>query len=156
VKSPNELIAHPDVVVPELGVATAEEAIAALHARLSATSGAVKNAPQLLADLLERFRLASVGIAPDVALPHARTDAVDRMVLAVGRSSRGIPFDATHAQVRLIFLIALPREQITEYLQFVAALSRLLKKEGVRAALLAAANEDELRAPLARAMTVKL
>jgi mannitol/fructose-specific phosphotransferase system IIA component (Ntr-type) len=156
VTAPIELIAEPDVVMSGLSARTPEEAIAELHAQLCLTTTAVKNPPQLLAALLERFRLASVGIAADIALPHARTDAVDRMVLGVGRSAYGVAFDALHPQVRLIFLVATPRQQVAEYLYMVAALSRLLKTEGVRGALLAARNEEELRAPLARAMKVKL
>lgn len=142
--------------MPELAAMTAAEAITVLHARLCADTAAVKDPPKFLEALFERYRLAPIAIAADIALPHARTDAVDRMVLAVGRSSRGIPVDAAHGQVRLIFLIGLARHQVSEYLQFVAALSRLLKSDGVRAALLTAANEDELRAPLARAMKVIL
>jgi mannitol/fructose-specific phosphotransferase system IIA component (Ntr-type) len=151
-----ELIAQPDVVVPELGAITPEEAITLLQQKIAETTTAVSDSEQLLAALLERYRVTSVAIGPDVALPHARTDAVDRVVLAFGRSSRGIAFDAAHPQVRLVFLIATPRKQITEYLQAVAALSRWLKGEGTRTALLAARDEEELRAPFARAMKVAI
>jgi mannitol/fructose-specific phosphotransferase system IIA component (Ntr-type) len=54
--------------------------------------------------------------------------------------------------VRLIFLIGTPKIQVTEYLQLVAGVSRLLKKDKVRAALLAATTEDEFRAVLARGL----
>src|SRR4051812_6573011 len=125
-RSTDNLLAHPDLVVGEIGSGDAEGAIVALHARLSAATSAVKDAPEFLTALLQRSRLASVAIAEDVAIPHARTDAVERLVLAVSRSGEGVTFDSAHPRVRLIFLIGVPRPQVTEYLQLVAAISRLL------------------------------
>jgi len=81
---------------------------------------------------------------------HARTAAVDRLVLAIGRAPGPLAFDAEHPAVRLVFFIGVPRQAVTEYLKLVAALSRLLKNEPVRAALLAAATEADFRAVLAR------
>lgn len=150
----SEIVAHPDLVVSEIGAGTAERVISALHARLSATTPAVTDAPGFLTALLQRARLASVAISPEVAIPHARSDAVQRTVLAVARSSVGIAFDPAHPRVRLIFLIGTPRPRVGEYLQVVAAISRLLKRAGMLESLLAAANEDELRALFSRTINV--
>lgn len=151
VMSLSELIASPDALVLDLKVASGEEAIRALHQRLRAATPDVKNAEQFLQDLLDRAALASVCIADDVALPHARTAAVDRIVLAVARTATPVAFDAEHPGVRLVFLVGTPKAAVSEYLQLVAALSRLLKNPGTRAALLAAPTEAEFRAVLARA-----
>ena len=145
-----ELIANPDVVVTDLRAATGEEAMRELHARLAAVPGAVADAPQLLAGLLERAQVSSVCIADDVALPHARTAAVTRLALAVGRATADIAFDAEHPRVRLVFLIGTPKGAVTEYLKLVAALSRLLKNAEARAALLTAPDEAALRAVLSQ------
>jgi mannitol/fructose-specific phosphotransferase system IIA component (Ntr-type) len=141
---PTDLIANPDVVLLDLRAGSREEAIRLLHAPL-AKLPAVRDADLFLHGLLERAQLASVCIAEDVALPHARTAAVDRVVFAVGRTAAGVAFDAEHPAVRLVFLIGTPKEAVTEYLRTVAALSRLLKTEGVRAGLLAARTEAEFR-----------
>lgn len=146
--SPTDLIACPDALLLDLRAVSGEEAVRALHAKLGAAAGAVTDAPRLLADVLERMRVASVCIADDIALPHARTSAVDRVVLAVGRAAEGIAFDAKHPRVRLVFLIGTPKAAVTEYLKVVAALSRLLKNAATRAALLAAPGEAEFRALL--------
>ncbi len=146
-----ELIASPDALVLDLKVASGEEAIRALHQRLRSATPDVKNAEQFLQDLLDRAALASVCIADDVALPHARTPAVDRIVLAVARTAAPVAFDSEHPGVRLVFLVGTPKAAVSEYLQLVAALSRLLKNPGTRAALLTAPTEDEFRAVLARA-----
>ena len=92
--------------------------------------------------------LAPVCIADDVALPHARTDGVSRIVLAVGRTRQPIPFDAAHPAVQLLFLMGTPKDAVTGYLQAVAALSRFLRKPGKRDGLCAATDETEFRALL--------
>jgi mannitol/fructose-specific phosphotransferase system IIA component (Ntr-type) len=147
---PSQLLAQPDALVLDLVANSREAAICGLHALL-AKSPAVKDAPQLLHGLLERAMLAPVCIAPDVALPHARTDAVERVVIGVARlAAPGVGFDADHPQVRLIFMVGTPKQQVEEYLLAVAAITRLLKMEGVRAGLLAARTEAEFSALLAR------
>ena len=147
---PTDLIAQPDVVALDLPAATGEEAIRMLHARLGAAGGAVSDAPLLLADLLERTRVSSVCIAADIALPHARTAAVERLVLAVGRTAGEAAFDAEHPHVRLVFLIGTPKQSPADYLKLVAGLSRLLRDPVARGALLTAETETRFRAVLAR------
>lgn len=150
VESPTELIAQPDVVMLDLAASSREAALRALHARLATVAG-VNDAERFLFDLLERAMVATVCIAPDVALPHARTTAVVRIVLGVARlAAPGVGFDGEHPGVRLMFMIGTPRQQVVEYLQVVAAISRVLKTDGAREALLAAATEAEFRAVLAR------
>ncbi|MEI6052239.1 MAG: PTS sugar transporter subunit IIA [Opitutaceae bacterium] len=149
--SPIELISSPDAVVIDLRVNSGEEAIRALHQRLRAATPDVRDAGQFMKDLMERSALSTVCISEDVAMPHARTTAVSRIVLAVARTAVPVAFDAEHPAVRLIFLIGTPKAAVTDYLQAVAALSRMLKNSVTRAALLAAPNEIEFRAVLARA-----
>lgn len=152
--SPIEFLAEPDVVALDLAASSGEEAVRTLHARLAdpARAGAstvITDAAGFLTDVLGRMRLASVCLADDIALPHARTDAVSRMVLAVGRASGGVAFDPEHPAVRLVFLIGTPRRDVGEYLKVVAALSRLLRPPEVRSGLLAARDEAEFRSLLA-------
>lgn len=151
VNSPTALIAQPDAVVLDLPVVSGEAAIRALHARLAALP-AVTDADGLMRDLMERASVSSVCISADVALPHARTAAVSRLMLAVGRATPSVAFDAGHPAVRLVILIATPKKQVAEYLQLVAGMARLLKNEKVRTALLAAPTEAEFRAVLARGL----
>lgn len=135
----------------DLTASSREAALRALHGRLAAVDG-VTNPDRFLLDLLERALVASVCIAPEVALPHARTAAVDRIVLGIARLAEpGVGFDGEHPGVRLMFMIGTPRQQVVEYLQLVASISRLLKTEGAREALLAAADENAFRAVLRRA-----
>jgi mannitol/fructose-specific phosphotransferase system IIA component (Ntr-type) len=147
---PSQILAQPDALLLDLTATSREGAIHALQAQL-AKSPFVKDAPQFLHDLLERAMTAPVCIAPDVALPHARTDAVARVVVGVARvAAPGVGFDADHPAVRLIFMVGTPKQQVEEYLLAVAAITRLLKADGVRAGLLAARTTAEFTALLAR------
>jgi mannitol/fructose-specific phosphotransferase system IIA component (Ntr-type) len=152
VNSPTLLISNPDLVLLGLRADSGEAAIHSVHASLAAKPTVVRDGPRFLVDLLERARLASVCIADEIALPHARTTAVDRLVLAVARADAGVPFDAEHQRVRLIFLIGTPKDALAEYLQLVAALSRLLRNPIARGALLAASDEADFRALLAHTL----
>ena len=150
VQPPKELIASPDVVMLDLVASSREAALRGLHAELARQPG-VTDGDRLLRDVLERVMLAPVCIAIDVALPHARTTAVDRIVLGVARlAPPGVGFDGEHPNVRLMFMIGTPRQQVEEYLRLVAAISRLLRTAGARDGLLAARTEAEFRDRLGR------
>ncbi len=152
---PADFIADPDVVLLDLAAATGEDAVRSLHAALAARSGLVTDAPRFLTELLDRMRLSPVTIAEDVALPHARTDAVSRLVLAVARMAAGVAFDAEHPGVRLVFLIGTPRDAVTEYLRVVAALTRRLRDPAARSGLMTATDENEFRSMLASRAAAK-
>ena len=83
--------------------------------------------------------------------------AAERKAQQLGRSLNlfhgfhPMAFDPQHLKVRLVFLVGTPKAAVSEYLQLVAALSRLLKNKETRDALLAAPTEAEFRAVLARA-----
>jgi mannitol/fructose-specific phosphotransferase system IIA component (Ntr-type) len=110
---------------------------------------AVRNAAQFLADVRARMLLAPVCLSGELALPHARTDAVSRMVVGIGRTTGPLAFDAEHRELRFIILIGTPKAAVTEYLQAVAALSRFFRNPTSRERLLAATDEAEFRAVFA-------
>jgi mannitol/fructose-specific phosphotransferase system IIA component (Ntr-type) len=150
VETSNQLILEPDVALLDLVAGSRDEALRILHASLARQPG-VTDGERLLADILERSNLASVCIANDVALPHARTIAVERIVLGVARlAAPGVAFDAEHPNVRLMFMIGTPRQHVESYLRLVAAITRMLRSEGARAKLLSAQSEAEFRAILGR------
>ena len=98
-----------------------------------------------LKDVFEREKLGATGIGNGIAIPHARTDAVNNIVIAFGRSSQGIDFNGVDKKpAKLVFLIGTPKKDVNKYLQVLAHLTRLLKKESFRQQLLEAQNADEI------------
>ena len=89
-------------------------------------------------ELLARDRLDTTCLGNGIALPHARTEHVKKIVVAVGRSDTGVLFENSNQNVNLMFVLGTPKNNPTDYLILVGALCRLIKDEANRAALLAA------------------
>lgn len=142
---PTDFFAEAHAVVLDLEVGSGVAAVEALHQRLVTDNDAVRNASQFLADVRSRMLLAPVCLSAELALPHARTDAVSRMMVGIARTVGPLAFDAEHPGVRFIFLIGTPKAAVTEYLQAVAALSRFFRIPAARERLLAATDEAEFR-----------
>jgi mannitol/fructose-specific phosphotransferase system IIA component (Ntr-type) len=149
VSSPTAVLLDPDAVVLDLLAESSDAAVRGLHQRLSIQRpDAIVDSARFLDDVFARMRLAPVCIAGDIALPHARTDSVSRVVLAVARTAKPIAFDAEHPAVRFVFLMGTPKSAVAEYLAAVAALTRQLRQSTVRAALEQARDEAAFRAAL--------
>jgi fructose-specific phosphotransferase system IIA component len=99
----------------------------------------VGNFDAFFREILERERVSNTALGHDVAIPHARTEHCNEILVAVGRNSDGINFDSKDGQpVRLIFLIGTPKAMVTDYLRVVGNLARLLRHDEVRQQLLEA------------------
>jgi len=115
-------------------------------ARQLVTHPEVANFDGFYTELLARDRLDTTSLGHGFAVPHARTEHVKQIVLAVGRSDAGIPFDEGD-NVRLMFILGTPKSRPGDYLQILSTLCRLLKSPENRAAFLGAATpEDFVRA----------
>ena len=109
---------------------------------------AMRDPVRAWADLLTRQAAGSVALDGEVALPHARTSGVDRILVAAGRHPTGVSFDQKNLQVRLIFLVLTPKERPAEYLQVLASLASRLRLPDVRRLLLATTSPVEFAALL--------
>lgn len=99
-------------------------------------------------ELLARDRLDTTCLGNAIALPHARTEHVKQIVLAVGRSETGIPFDANGEIVKLFFVLGTPKSKPGDYLAVVSALCKLLRDPADRASFLAADTPESFIAAL--------
>ena len=74
--------------------------------------------------------MGSTGIGKNVALPHAKTDAVDKMVITVGISRDGIEYDSIDNQpVHIFFMFLCPKSDSNEYLRVLARISRWIRED---------------------------
>jgi PTS system nitrogen regulatory IIA component len=116
-------------------------------ARLLKTMNRVDNEEQLLRALMERESLGSTGIGDGVAIPHGKLPTGgSEMVVAFGRSSKGVDFQAMDAKpVFLFFLLVTPENKPGDHLKALARISRILKNPVLRDNLRAASNRQELQ-----------
>lgn len=111
-------------------------------ARLLEADPNVANFQGFYNELLARERLDTTCLGNEVALPHARTEHVKKIVLAVGRSPEGVFFENSNQTVKLMFVLGTPKNNPTDYLILVGALCRLIKDESSRTALMAAPTPE--------------
>lgn len=87
--------------------------------------------------LVEREKLGSTGIGKGVAIPHAKTDAAEKLTIAFGISNEKIDFKALdNENVNLFFVFASPIKDSQVYLKVLARISRLIREESFRNELL--------------------
>ena len=117
---------------------------AALHevAALLETNPNVVNFAGFYNELLARERLDTTCLGNGIALPHARTEHVKKIVIAVGRSQTGVHFENGDQNVRLMFVLGTPKSNPGDYLMLVGSLCRLIKDAPNREALLAAPTPE--------------
>ena len=87
----------------------------------------------------------------EIALPHARTEHVTEIVVAVGRSEAGVHFENGNQNVRLMFVLGTPKSNPGDYLQVVSVLCKILKEASNREALLQATTPAEFIAAVVAA-----
>ena len=75
----------------------------------------------------------STGIGFGIGVPHASTDLISEVVGALGRSRKGIQFDALDGKpVVLVMLFLVPQGQSQKHLHTLASLAKLLHNPAFR------------------------
>ncbi|MEM9446533.1 MAG: PTS sugar transporter subunit IIA [Verrucomicrobiota bacterium] len=90
---------------------------------------AMKDVDGFSDSLLAREEIESTYMGHGIALPHARTNLVDDLVMSVGRCDKGVHFESAPDKVKLIFVIGTPVQLVQEYLAAVGCLARIIKEE---------------------------
>ena len=75
----------------------------------------------------------STGIGFGVGIPHASTTLISEVVAVVGRSRKGIQFDALDSKpVHLVFLFLVPAGQFQKHVHVLANLAKQLHRQDFR------------------------
>ena len=101
----------------------------------------------ILASLKQREETMSTGIGFGIAIPHASSDRVTKVVAAFGRSSKGIEFEALdNSLVKFVVLFVVPKDQFQTHLRTLAAIAKFLNDRSVRESLGTAGSAEEILA----------
>lgn len=112
-------------------------------AKLTENAPEVVDFKHFLQDVFEREKLGTTGIGDEIAIPHARTDAVNQLIIAIGRSTHGVEFESLDGRkAKLLFLMGTPKGSLSYYLKMLAQLTRLLKNDPFREKLLEAEDGE--------------
>jgi mannitol/fructose-specific phosphotransferase system IIA component (Ntr-type) len=105
----------------------------------------INNKKILLTRVIDRERLETTAIGHQVALPHARAEEHENIAVAVGRSEKGIEFDALDKKkVRLVILVVWNPTLPGLFNHLFAGLAAFLSKEDFRRRAFEAKDRDEL------------
>lgn len=96
--------------------------------------------------LKRREQLGSTGVGRGIAIPHCRSLAVTRLLLAFGIHRAGVEFDAVDQQPAHIFflIVAPPIEVSGQYLPVLGRIAQLGQTPGVPERLRALADPADL------------
>jgi len=135
--------------VAELHASTPSEAIAELVRALGSLLTGIKRSAR--SAVLEREIVAPTGLGDEVAIPHAAVDGLERPLLALGRTPRGIDFDAPDGRpARIVFLLLFPPKAYQDELRILASIARATYDARAREELILATGLEEVTRVLAR------
>ena len=98
-----------------------------------------------LAALKEREAVMTTSLGDGVGIPHARSDSIRELVIAIGISRGGIDFGAKDDPlVQIVFMFGIPTQETKLYIQVLAKISRFARKSANRERLLSARSADEI------------
>lgn len=107
---------------------------------------------EVLQAILERERQFPTGIGYGVAVPHGKTPALAGLLMVAGTTSAPVPYETLDGEpVRLFFLLAGPESQAGAHVKALSRISRLVRREPVRARLLQARTAEEFYRSLCEA-----
>lgn len=105
--------------------------------------GSVTDIKAFLDKIWEREKIMSTGIGHRIAIPHARSDAVESLQIAVYLLDNEIEFNSIdNKAVKIIFMIAVPKSMEEEYKKILSRISNFLRKEENRKKLLNCKNYE--------------
>ncbi|MDA3898985.1 MAG: PTS sugar transporter subunit IIA [Spirochaetes bacterium] len=108
-------------------------------------AGKISNSEVVFHAIIERDDQLSTAIENGIALPHAKTTEVDRLVLAVGISPAGIECSSHDGELsHIFFLLLAPPDQSGPHIEALSEISRATKSSAFRRLLLASQSADEI------------
>lgn len=104
-----------------------------------------ENREAIAAVVRKRENSMSTGIGFGIGIPHASTELIPEVVGALGRSLKGINFDALDNQpVKLVMLFLVPQGQFQKHLHTLANIAKILHNKDFRTALEAAPDAEAM------------
>jgi len=98
-----------------------------------------------LQDVLAREGYLSTGLESGLAIPHAKTDGVSDLQIALGIKKEGVDFESLDGKpANLIFLVLSPRNTSGPHIRTLAVITRNLKEREIRTAMLKAQTVQEV------------
>ncbi|MDR9417436.1 PTS sugar transporter subunit IIA [Gracilimonas sp.] len=95
--------------------------------------------------VFEREEIMSTGVGKGLAIPHAKTQAVDENLAAFALLKKPLDFESIDkAPVRLVFLLVGPEANNKQHIKLLSRISRLMNSGSFREKILACDVTEEI------------
>ena len=112
---------------------------------VAAGAGVIKDRKMALEEVLEREASMSTGFENGVAIPHAKCNASDNIILVVGLKKEGVDFESLDGKpATMFFLILSPKAQVGPHIQLMAGIGQKINNPGIREQLISAESPEEV------------
>jgi fructose PTS system EIIBC or EIIC component len=95
--------------------------------------------------VLEREKIMSTGVGKGFAIPHGKTNYVNEILAAFGKTKSPIDYQALDGQpVHLVFLLVGKDNMVSTHIKLLSRISRMMNKEEFRNMLLEAESSEDI------------
>ncbi len=95
--------------------------------------------------VLEREKIMSTGVGKGFAIPHGKTNAVNDILAAFGKTNHPIEYDSLDGHpVYLVFLLVGKDNLVSKHIKLLSRISRMMNKDEFREKLLKAKTSEEI------------
>jgi PTS system nitrogen regulatory IIA component len=109
------------------------------------TQGKLSDRTAALKDLLDREKVMSTAMPNGIAIPHAKTNAVQELTITIGIKKSGLDFDSPLDDKTNIIILALaPTNKAKPLYKFILAIATALNDDTLRSKILTAKTPDEI------------
>ena len=131
--------------IVDLKATSKDEAIAELIDLAVAASAGDEFSEQLLGRVLEREALTSTAVDRGVAIPHARSEQVEGVVVSLGIHRSGLDFGSPNGDpVHLVFLVLSAPTATPAYLSILGRTARIFRSEQMLQSVLGATGAEQI------------
>lgn len=108
-------------------------------------AGRINDLDSTLESIHKREEMGSTGLELGIAVPHAKSDAVKSLTLAIGISPDGIDFDSLDGKPsQLFFLMLAPPNQSGPHIEALAEIAKLSRSRAFINTLINARSPQEV------------
>jgi PTS system nitrogen regulatory IIA component len=107
--------------------------------------GRIKDREAALKAVMEREQKMSTGMQHGIAIPHGKTDSVDKLVTAMALKKEGVDFGSMDGKPSTIFIMTISSVSRTgPHIQFLSEISQVLNDPEKRERILLAQSTSEI------------
>lgn len=113
--------------------------------RILRDAGRLEDFEKAYQAVMNREAQSSTGLEKGIAVPHAKTDAVQSLTIAIGIAPKGVDFDSMDGEPsKVFFLMLAPPDQSGPHIEALSEIARLTKSSSFLRLLTGANSPEEV------------